>query len=213
MDGFKAYRYYLALKLHFTSEKFDVFANHGAVRYTRDKFNLRNDKYIFEKLSNKFNTDREFIQFVASNFMYGNSDVVYSGGEAEDNYKEYLRRKQSITKIFSDDINVIIRFNEDYGPEISLFEVVDNKIPGILSLYLGNRVTLETLRILDDRYNILHEMKVSNQTLYKMFEDSLRIVEKSKGFVKYDKAKTDRIIKHLTEELGYREPYPPQSET
>lgn len=213
MDGFKAYRYYLALKLHFTSEKFDVFANHGAVRYTRDKFNLRNDKYIFEKLSNKFNTDREFIQFVASNFMYGNSDVVYSGSDAEDNYKEYLRRKQSMTKIFWDDIETIISHNEKYESRMSLFSVVDNKIPGIISLYLSNQVTLETLRILDDRYNILHEMRTTNQTLYKMFESALRIVEKSKGFVKYDKLKTDPIIEELMEELGYREPYPPQSET
>ena len=210
MDGYKAYRYYLALKLHFGTDKFDVFSNHGAVKYSRDKFQTRNDKYIFERLSQKFSTDREFIQFIASNFMYGNSDVVYSGSEAEDNYIEYTKRKQSITKVFSDDTKTMIRYHEQNAG--LMFEVHDNKIPSIIALYLSNRVTLETLRILDDRYNILAEFKMANHTLFKMFEDTLRIVEKSKGFVKYDKLKTDPIIKELMEELGY-EPYTSQSET
>lgn len=196
MDGFGAYRYYLALKLHFGTDKFDVFKNKGAVRYTRDKFETRNDKFIFVKLSAKYPTDREFIQFIASNFMYGNHDVVYSGSEAEDNWIEFNRRKQSITKIFKDDVDTIINHHEQY-PDFSLFEVLDNKIPSIISLYLSNKITLETLRILDDKTNLIHEFKCSNQTLYKMFDDTLRIVEKSKGFVKYDKTKTDPILDEL----------------
>ena len=44
MDGFKAYRYYLAIKLHFTTDKFNVFENRGNVRGTREAFNVRNDK-------------------------------------------------------------------------------------------------------------------------------------------------------------------------
>ena len=211
MDGYKAYRYYLALKLHFGTDKFDVFANHGAVKYSRDKFLARNDRYIFEKLSQKFNTDREFIQYIASNFMYGNPDVVCSGGDAEDNFIKFNRHKQSMTKLFWDDIENIVKYHEQHGG--SMFNVQDNKIPGIIALYLSNRVTLESLRILDDRYNILHEFKCSNQTLYKMFEDTLRIVEKSKGFVKYDKTKTDPIIEELMQELGLNEPYTSQPET
>lgn len=211
MDGYKAYRYYLALKLHFGTDKFDVFSNHGAVKYSREKFMARNDRYIFEKLSQKFSSDREYIQFIASNFMYGNPDVVYSGAEAEDNYIEYIKRKQSITNVFWDDITTMIRYHEQNAG--SMFEVHDNKIPSIISLYLSSKITLESLRILDDRYNILHEFKMTNQTLYKMFEDTLRIVEKSKGFVKYDTLKTDPIIEELMEELGYREPYIQKSES
>jgi hypothetical protein len=48
MDGFKAYRYYLAIKLHFTTDKFNVFENRGNVKGTREAFNARNDRYIFE---------------------------------------------------------------------------------------------------------------------------------------------------------------------
>jgi hypothetical protein len=68
MDGFKAYRYYLAIKLHFTSDKFNVFENRGNVKGTREAFTARNDRYIFEKLANKYNDDREIIQFFVANF-------------------------------------------------------------------------------------------------------------------------------------------------
>ena len=63
MDGYKAYRYYLAIKLHFTTDKFDVFQNRGNVKGTREAFNARNDRYIFEKLAQKRSDDKEIIQF------------------------------------------------------------------------------------------------------------------------------------------------------
>lgn len=196
MTGYKAYRYYLAIKLHFTTDKFNVFDNHGAVKYSQSKFESRNDKYIFEKLSRKFKTDKEYIQFLASNFMYGNPDVVYSGSEALDNFIEYTRRKQSITKIFTDDCYTIIYEKEKFKKNCT-----NNELPYIISLYLSNRITLESIRILDDKLDLLHNLKMENQTLYKMFEDAFRIVEKAKGFVKYDKTKTNPVIENLLDEI------------
>lgn len=197
MDGYKAYKYYLALKLHFSSEKFNVFNNHGAVKYTRERFENRNDKFIFEKLSRKFKTDKEYIQYIASNYMYGNPDVVYSGLEGEDNYLEYIRRKQSISKILKDDIDTIVRSLE--LPQ--KINCINNKLPFIISLYLTSKITLESLRIIDDRLDIIHNLKMENLTLYNMFSNSLMIVEKSRGFIKYDKSKTDLIIDNMLEEI------------
>jgi hypothetical protein len=196
MDGYKAYRYYLAIKLHFTTDKFNVFTNHGAVKYSRERFSNRNDRYIFDKLARKFKTDKEYIQFLASNYMYGNPDVVYSGQEAEDNYIEYIRIKQSITKIFNDDTQIILREFEKNN-----INCTNNQLPIIISLYISNKIKLESLRILDDKLNLLHNLKMENQTLYKMFDDLLRVVEKSKGFVKYDNTKTNPIIENLFKEV------------
>ena len=75
MDGFKAYRYYLAIKLHFTTDKFNVFENRGSVRGTREAFNARNDRYIFEKLATKRTDDKDIIQFFAANFEIGRAHV------------------------------------------------------------------------------------------------------------------------------------------
>lgn len=191
MDGVKAYKYYMAIKLHFTSEKFNVFENKGAIKGTREKIQSRNDYYIFDKLGRRFSTDKEYIQYIASNFMYGNHDVVYNVGyESESLYKEYIKRKQSITKVFADDCHTIIN-------ELDKINFTNNQLPYIISLYLANRITLETVRILDDKLNIIQHLKLKNQMVYKMFEDSLRIIEKSKGFVKYNKDKTDMVYEDI----------------
>lgn len=191
MDGVKAYRYYMAIKLHFTSEKFNVFENKGAIKGSRETIQARNDYYIFEKLGRKFSTDKEYIQYIASNFMYGNHDVVYNiGYESESLYKEYIKRKQSITKVFTDDCHTIVN-------ELDKINFTNNQLPYIIRLYLSNRITLETVRILDDKLNIIQHLKLKNQMVYKMFEDSLRIIEKSKGFVKYNKDKIDMVYEDI----------------
>jgi hypothetical protein len=112
MDGYKAYRYYLAIKLHFTTDKFNVFENRGNVRGTREAFNARNDRYIFEKLANKYSDDKEIIQFFVSNFAYGNDTAIYAGREAEDNFLLWNKRKQSITKVFVDDLAILLTYIE-----------------------------------------------------------------------------------------------------
>ncbi len=151
MDGFKAYKYYMAIKLHFTSQKYNVFETRGHVKGTRDTFNSRNDRYIFEKLSQKYNDDKEIIQFFVSNFAYGNDTAIYGNSEAEELYSEWQRRKQSISKIFVDDLTNIMnmcdvhKFNVD-----GIFKVVDGDLPVLTSMFLSGKITIETLRIIDD---------------------------------------------------------------
>jgi hypothetical protein len=123
VDGFKAYRYYLALKLHFTSDKFNVFENRGNVKGSREAFEARNDRYIFEKLARKIGNDRDIIQFFVANFAYGNESAIYAGQEADDNLAEWNKRKQSITKIFIDDLASLLTYVEiNKLPTSSIFE-------------------------------------------------------------------------------------------
>ena len=75
----------MAIKLHFTNDEFNVFENRGRVKGTRETFNARNDRYIFEKLATKYPTDKEIIQFFVSNFAYNADTAIYEGKEAEDN--------------------------------------------------------------------------------------------------------------------------------
>ena len=45
MDEFSVYKMYLALKLHFTTENYDVIAQRGRVRASRAAFAKRKDLY------------------------------------------------------------------------------------------------------------------------------------------------------------------------
>jgi len=200
MDGFKAYKYYIAIKLHFTRDSFDVFKNRGAIKGTRDAFFARNDRMMFEKLSRKYPVDRELIQYYVANFAYGNDAVVYSFEEGESNLLEWNRRKQSITKIFSDDCNKIINDACKKRLKDGILNLTLNGFPRIITLYLGNQISIETVRILDDYENLLEAWK-QNTSMMLLLESELRRVYKLKGFVKYDKKRIDVVYHEFKEEL------------
>lgn len=202
MDGFKAYRYYLAIKLHFTTDKFDVFQNRGNVKGTREAFIARNDRYIFEKLAKRFADDKEIIQFFVSNFAYGNGAAIYGGKEADDSHVEWLRRKQSITKVFIDDLAKMLTYVETNKLQhSSIFEFSDNEYPVALKLFVGGKISIETLRIIDDFYPIIHKWKDHSSIKY-IWEDEMRRIIKLTGFVKYDKIKVKKIFDHFLEETA-----------
>jgi len=201
VDGFKAYRYYLALKLHFTTEKFNVFENRGNVKGSREAFNARNDRYIFEKLARKFNNDRDIIQFFVANFAYGNESAIYAGQEADDNLAEWNKRKQSITKIFIDDMASLLTYVEiNKLPTSSIFDFNFNEYPAALKLFLGGKISIETLVIINELDHIV-EHWLDNSTVQHIWSNELLRIKKLIGFVKYDKEKLRKIFTHFVEEL------------
>ena len=201
MDGFKAYRYYIAIKLHFTSEKFNVFENRGNVKGSREAFNARNDRYIFEKLARKFGDDREIIQFFVSNFAYGNESAIYAGQESDDNLAEWNKRKQSITKIFIDDLASLLTYVEiNKLPTSSIFDFNFNEYPAALKLFLGGKISIESLVIINELDHIV-EHWLDNTSVQHIWGNELLRIKKLSGFVKYDKDKLSKIFKHFVEEL------------
>ena len=202
MDGFKAYRYYLAIKLHFTTDKFNVFENRGNVKGTREAFNARNDRYIFEKLARKHDDDKDIIQFFVANFAYGNDNAIYAGAEADEVYTEWLRRKQSISKIFVDDLATLLTHIEiNKLTHTSLFNFTDSEYPVALKLFVGGKIKIETLRIIDDLYPIIEKWKLNTSVRY-IWDDDLRRIIKLTGFVKYDIIKIKKIFEHFLEEVA-----------
>jgi hypothetical protein len=202
MDGYKAYRYYLAIKLHFTTDKFDVFQNRGNVRGTREAFNARNDRYIFEKLAQKHSDDKEIIQFFVSNFAYGNDTAIYAGQEAEDNFMQWNKRKQSITKIFVDDLATLLTHIETNRLKHSaIFKFTENEYPVALSMFVGGKITIETLRMIDDCSGIVENWNHNLSVKY-IWDNEMRRIKKLTGFVKYDKIKIEKIFSAFKEELA-----------
>jgi len=194
MNGFKAYRYYLALKLHFTTDKFNVFENKGNVRGSYESFDARTDKYLFDKLARKFNTDQELIQFMVSQFVYSNNNFIYGLEQADDNYIEWCKVKQSITKVFQDDLNQLQLESEkhSYGVD-ELFNCTLNDFPVIIKLYLGKRIHPQTLSILASMGTPVGEL-ANNPSLGLVLDNELRIINKMGGFFKYDKEKLSKIF-------------------
>ena len=200
MDGFRAYKYYLAVKLHFTTDKYDVFETRGNVKGSREAFGARNDRFIFEKLARKFETDQQLIQYYVANFAYGNDQVVYYNDDASTNFDLWRNRKQSITQVFVNDLATMltnIENNAIIGNR--LFNFVDGHYPVALNLYVGGKISIETLSIIDDIHPIISSWKKSPAGM--IWENELRRIAKVKRFIKCNKSKIAEVWAHFQEEL------------
>ena len=186
----------MAVKLHFTTQKYNVFNNRGHVKGARDTFYNRNDRFIFERLARKFPTERDLIQYFVANFAYDNGEVVYEQADGETNLTKWNKRKQSISQVFESDLhNIILHLEKNSLTEKQLYE--SSGIPEIFKLYLGGYVTIETMVILDHYANYLANNSQINLLLG---EEYLRI-EKCKGFIKFDKDRLLQVYLNFKQEL------------
>jgi len=199
MDGYKVYRYYLATRLHFTTDKYNVFEQKGNVKCTRESFDRRNDKHIFNKLARKYATDRDVIDHFVANFAYGNTDVIYDISISEENHLEWIKRKESRTQVFIDDLAKFLNELEcNNYTRGCLFNWNGVELPVSLSLFLGKKVTIETMVMIQEMYPYLDAWKRHASNVW---ENEFRTIEKLTGFVKYNKSKALTVWNNFRQEL------------
>jgi hypothetical protein len=196
-----AYRMYLAVKMHFMSDNYNITEHRGNIRVSYKKFDERNQQSLYEKFADKFSTKQEMAQYLIANFAYGawgNTDIVYGTAESDQNHKEWLRRKQSITQILKNDLSKIKLHYE--SNEVKFDPDVSSTFPNIaelLKMYLGKHITLETVIILDKYHPFLDSWK---QSMGSLFVDEIRRIVKARPFVKFDDAKIKPVVMEFIEE-------------
>jgi hypothetical protein len=85
--------------------------------------------------------------------------------------------------------------------EQDIFHFTSNSYPGILKLFLGKQISIETVRILDDMLNVVEKWK-ENTSMVFLWENDIRRIDKSKGFVKYDKERIVKVFASFKEEVS-----------
>ena len=197
IDAFQTYKYFMAIKLHLTTDRYDVFESNGRVSGTRATFEKRNDRFLFEKIGRKFGSPRELIEYFVANIAYGNNAVIYSQ-ESDDYYKQWQARKESRTAMFKQQLSQIYNYLELNRKTYDDLFSIDDNVPELLNLYVGGYVHLETVVILDDFENFLPRW----EPLCMVWGDQLRVINKIKKFVKYDKNKLQLIYSSYKEEFS-----------
>ena len=151
MTGFEVYKMYLALKLHFTSDSYDYFQYGGNAKASQTSFDQRKDKFFFVKLSRKFK-DFELRDFFVANFIA--EDKVYPATlvrEGAKNYAEYIKRKESLSYQFREDVGTLHDLQEDFE---GLF-TVKSVHPPLVKAYLGAKISIETLTIFNKVFHFI----------------------------------------------------------
>ena len=145
MEPFDAYRYYQSLKLHFESKTYDAAKYNFKTSASPKAFWKRNDKYHFAKVAKRFKDHPELIGYYASHFVNGTKWI----GEMltkDDVYQAWLKRMQSISYIFEQDLNYLCNQYESFD---SVLMPTDGAHPAIVTAYLEEEISLETVVIIN----------------------------------------------------------------
>ncbi len=158
MNSFQVYSTYVALKTHFSRKTYDYFKYQGSVKTTEKAYSKRPDKYFFEKISNKYTSKDQVIEYFVSNFLVNsNFHIIQMNNE---NYLNWQKKMQSFTYLFSTDIDVILDRCDTIN---DCMQCKNSSHSDILKLFLGGRIMMETLLMLNrltgfiDRYDKLLE--------------------------------------------------------
>ena len=186
MSAFECYKEYLALKNHFTKPGYDYFKYNGKLKANPDSFNTRKDKLFFQKLAKHPDVHNFLVANLSDNEKYWIRELAYSE-EAEKRYKQWLKRQQSLTYVFKQQLG---KLDSDFNQN---FVVKDNEHPLLLKLFLGNDIDLETMCILLDLTGAKNHW--DSKMKYDMVYDSVKLkIEKYTPFIRYDKEKIRKIV-------------------
>ena len=145
MEPIDVYLMYCAMKAHFSKNDYDFFTYKGKSRVPRNSFYKRKDRGFFVKLSRKYSEEEDLKNYLVANFILDRRG--YIANFSNENYEQWKEKRNNFYNMFTDEIRPLVK---NFNP---LFEVKNSEHPILLKEYLGKRVSLETLIILDDLVN------------------------------------------------------------
>lgn len=189
--GYATFALFHTLHLHFNSKSYDYFKYHGKCNIGKDAFLNRRDKYVFYAISRKYSLEQAKEFFVANLFEKPKCWIGdLNNNEADEVYKNYQKRIQSLTYLFSNDIihlfDKVVNLND-------LLEVKGGQEPILLKeLYYGN-IAPESFIILNHflKFSEMWKEKIQDDIIFPgvMFR-CLRY----EPFINYDEKKFKQML-------------------
>ena len=194
MEPFEVYRYYLALRLHFTTDKYDVIEQKGRVRATKNSFFKRKDLLAIRRVAETY-SDKDIVDFLVANFVSGDRWGGVFDVEAKDRYQGWKKRIESISYTFKKEIDKAVTYADKNGITVDqLFSCNNGQHPPIVKMYLRNDVSIETLVILNKLNNFTDQLDqdLKNDLVW---PDTSRIIKKYSPFLEIKKDKYNEIYR------------------
>lgn len=187
---YEFYNAYRALKLHFTTDDYDIVKYQGKIK--RAIRSPKAENYI-EAFTKKFKRD-QLIEYMVANFTHG--DIyggIYNDVEGIDIYTNWKMRTQNLSYNFKKDINTI-KNHLKCDNILKAFES-NGKHPLIMRMYLGKHIMLETVTILNSIYHFTESLNDILKHDY-MWINFRRLVLKYQPFLNIDIDKYEGIIQN-----------------
>ena len=140
MQAVDVYLMYCALKAHFQGD-YDYHKFSGKTKTKRESYYKRKDRFFFAKTAVKYE-DTEVLNYFVSNFIHDRSG--YIANFTDKNYETWMNKRAMFYEIFSQEMQPFVK---NFEP---LFECESGQHPTLLKEYMGKRISLETMIVLDD---------------------------------------------------------------
>lgn len=196
MEPYEVYRYYLALRLHFTTDQYDVIQQRGKVKASKQAFFKRKDLLAIRKVAESY-SDQEVVNFLVANFVSGDRWGGVFDAESKERYTSWKKRLESISYTFEKDLSKLINHCEKYNLDFaSLFISLNSQHPFIIKEFLRNSISVETLVILNKIMPFLDDLDVTLQQDL-IWPDTSRLIKKYTPFLNIEKSKYDAIFRRV----------------
>lgn len=194
MEPFEVYRYYLALRLHFTTDSYNVIEQKGRVRATKNSFLKRKDLLSIRRVAETY-SDKDIVDFLVANFVSGDRWGGVFDVESKERYQGWKKRIESISYTFKKEIDKAAAYADKLGITFNqLFYCNHGQHPFIIKMYLRNDISIETLVILNKLNNFTDQL---DQDLKDdlVWPDTSRIIKKYSPFLEIKKDKYNEIYR------------------
>ena len=190
---FETYKTYLAMKQHFTRDKYDYHKYCGRSRASLNAFHKRKDRYFFEKMA-RAHPDKEIEDFFVANFVScKDPETLWIGEiirEGDNNFRQWQKKVQSLSYVFKEDATSL--FDEQRVDDV--FDCSSGH-PPILKSYLGGFTSLETMVICD---RILGYVKNFDKKLKDpVWETVSRRIKKYTPFLNINVPRYKKVLKEV----------------
>ena len=186
MQAVDIYLMYCALKAHFGKGDYDFVKYGGKSSATKDSFWKRTDRLFFVKTQRKYKKKQVIQDYLVSNFVINTKGWL--GDFNDDNYLDWKKRTQGMSYNFKQELEKIGKVN--------ILGIKNGQLPTLLKEYLGKRVSIETLVILDDISNFtkVWNEKLKNDVVWPKVK---KLMFDYKKFLTYDKKKCTIILNNF----------------
>jgi hypothetical protein len=186
MNVSDAYKIYTSLRLHFTTDNYDI---RSGITPRPPKAGVKvSFKKKLEVLMKQYNYNQdEFINYLVANFLNGNEWGIFENTGPEI-YMEWKRIQESLTYTYTQDV-------KNLAMNVAILEDAwdcSRGHPVIVREYCGKRCRLETLVILNKLYKFTTEVD-EQLVLDPVWNSISRTIHKYSPFIKVEKDKFSMI--------------------
>lgn len=184
-QAFDVYTHYIAVKQHFTIERYDFHKYDGGVKISMDAFTGRQDLFHFHKLSKEVDWKNIILSNLVKNKNAWIGDIADQ--EGTDCYNAWKKNTDALSYQFGLELS---KLDDTFKNN---FIVEDGQHPYLLTLLLRKQITLETFTILSHIANIYEywgDKVVDKYVACDIFNTS----RKYKPFLVYDEKKFRKVV-------------------